>query len=125
MTEIKQIKQKCNRATYKGFIQFGLVNIGCKGYNAVATDTKTRFNSISPCCKHRITQKRFCSSCDKEVQYSELLKGYELDKKSNQYVILDKEEIDTFANARSNMTRNITLYLTSDRNSFIICSIRL
>lgn len=113
----KVVKQtQPTRATYKGFIKFGIMNIGVKGYSATATESKTAFKQISSCCNSPISMKRICKKCGKEAIYQELKKGFELQKPSKksdgEYVILEKEEIEQLYQARG----NIEIVGFTDRN---------
>ncbi len=54
------------RSIWKGSVSFGMVNVPCKMFGATDEET-TRFNTLHKDCKARITQKRTCSVCGKEV----------------------------------------------------------
>jgi len=78
-------------SVWSGLITFGLVSIPVKLYSA--TDSKSiSFNQLHSPCKSRISQQRWCPVCNRQVEYSELEKGYEVSK--GQYVIVTKEELD-------------------------------
>jgi DNA end-binding protein Ku len=68
-----------------------MVSIPVKLYSA--TESKTiSFNQLHNVCHGRINQMRFCNTCNREVDYSELDKGYEIAK--DQYVVVTKDELD-------------------------------
>ena len=94
-----QSKAKCKenypewaaRAIWKENISFGLVNIPIQVFSAEQKEDYTSFNQL--CEKgHKIRYKKWCPVEEKEVQWSEIKKGYEITK--NNHVVLDKEEID-------------------------------
>lgn len=64
------------RAINKTSLVLGSSDIAVSLYSAI--DEETRFKSISNCCNAQITQKRFCSSCNKEVSYSDVKKALEV-----------------------------------------------
>jgi DNA end-binding protein Ku len=79
------------RAILKGSISFGLVNIPIQVFSAGQKEDYTSFNQL--CEKgHKIRYKKWCPVEEREVQWSEIKKGYEVTK--NNYVVLEKEEID-------------------------------
>lgn len=79
------------RSIWKGSISFGLVNIPIQVFSAAQREDYTSFNQL--CEKgHKIRYKKWCPIEEREVQWSEIKKGYEVTK--NNYVVLEKEEID-------------------------------
>jgi DNA end-binding protein Ku len=79
------------RAIWKGSISFGLVNIPIQVFSAAQKEDYTSFSQL--CEKgHKIRYKKWCPVEEREVQWSEIKKGYEVTK--NNFVVLDKEEID-------------------------------
>jgi DNA end-binding protein Ku len=79
------------RSIWKGSISFGLVNIPIQVFSAEQREDYTSFNQL---CErgHKIRYKKWCPEEEREVQWSEIKKGYEVTK--NNYVVLEKEEID-------------------------------
>jgi DNA end-binding protein Ku len=79
------------RAIWKGSISFGLVNIPIQVFSATQKEDYTSFNQL--CDKgHKIKYKKWCPVEEREVPWSEIKKEYEITK--NDYVILEKEEIE-------------------------------
>ena len=78
------------RSLWQGNISFGLVNIPIKLYTA----TNSREYVFNQLCQngHRIRYKKWCPEEEREVPYSEIKKGYEIDK--NNYIVFDKEELN-------------------------------
>jgi DNA end-binding protein Ku len=78
------------RAIWSGAVSFGLVNVPIK--LVTATSSKDiRFNQLHETDGGRINQKRVCSVDGEEVDYSEIVKGYDLG--GGRYVIIDPEEL--------------------------------
>jgi DNA end-binding protein Ku len=76
---------------WSGAISFGLVNVPVKLYSAVNRKT-VRFHQLNGKTGTRIAQKRVDPSTGEEVQYEDLVKGYELTKE--RYVIITPEELE-------------------------------
>jgi DNA end-binding protein Ku len=79
---------------WKGFISFGLITIPIRLFAAARTE-RVSFNQIHQKCGSRIKQQTYCPVCDRLVERSELVKGYEVEK--DRYVIVDDEEIKKMA----------------------------
>src|SRR5919206_5357471 len=97
------------RATWKGFLKISLVNIPIKVFPATESSGTISFNQLHGECQTRIQQKRWCPSCNREVPYSEIVKGYEFEK--GRYVVLTDEDI---AKVRPESTRIINLVQFAD-----------
>ena len=79
------------RAMWKGAISFGLVTIPVAVYPA--TEEKTlRFNQLHAADGGRIRMKRTCSIDGEEVDYDQIVKGYEYEK--DKYVVVTDEDFD-------------------------------
>jgi DNA end-binding protein Ku len=78
------------RSIWNGTIAFGVVAVPVKLYSA--TESKTvHFHELHRRDGARIEHRRFCSKEDKEVDYDEVVKGYEVSE--GEYVVLSKEEV--------------------------------
>src|SRR3979411_3492449 len=77
---------------WKGVVSFGMVSIPIRLYNATESTSKVSFRQLCPDHKAPISYKRWCSEGDHEVQYGEILKGYEVGK--DRYVIIDDKDMD-------------------------------
>jgi DNA end-binding protein Ku len=78
------------RSMWKGGISFGLVMIPVRLY--AATEQKDiAFRQVHRADGGRIRFRRFCSVCDEEVPYEDVVKGYELS--TGEMVILDDEDL--------------------------------
>ncbi|UUZ95616.1 Ku protein [Paenibacillus sp. P25] len=87
---------------WKGAVSFGLVNVPVKMFTA------TQDNDIHLKMLHKdfgvpIHYSRTCPKCDKEVSWSEIVKGYEYEP--GQYVTFDKEELEQLASHTSREIR--------------------
>src|SRR5262245_6201717 len=83
-----------------GTISFGLVSIPVKLYTATSAGTVS-FNLLHAKCGSRIRQQTFCPVCEKVVDRSELVKGYEFAK--DQYVRVTDEELKGLEGEMSKM----------------------
>jgi DNA end-binding protein Ku len=81
-----------------GTISFGLVSIPVRLYTA-ASPAGVSFNQLHGVCGSRIKQQTFCPKCNKTVERSELVRGYEFAK--DQYVQFTPEEIKALEEAGS------------------------
>jgi DNA end-binding protein Ku len=77
-------------SVWKGMITFGLVSIPIRLYAAARTK-RTYLHQIHDKCNTRLKQPLFCPTCDRMVDRSEVIKGYEYE--TGQYVLVDADEI--------------------------------
>jgi DNA end-binding protein Ku len=80
------------RSIWSGAISFGLVNVPIKLYSAVSKKT-VRFHQLNGTTGNRIQQKRVDPETGDEVNYEDIVKGYELTR--DRYVIITPEELET------------------------------
>src|SRR5215470_16781008 len=78
-------------ATWKGSLSFGLVSIPIQLSPAARTE-RISFNQLHKECHSRLKQPLFCPTCNRMVERSEVVKGYEYEK--DQYVLFSEEELD-------------------------------
>jgi DNA end-binding protein Ku len=76
---------------WSGAISFGLVNVPVKLYSAVSRKT-VRFHQLNAKTGTRIAQKRVDPSTGDEVNYEDIVKGYELTKE--RYVVITPDELE-------------------------------
>jgi DNA end-binding protein Ku len=99
------------RAIWKGSISFGLVNIPIQVFSATQKEEYTSFNQL--CDKgHKIKYKKWCPVEEREVQWSEIKKGYEISKDT--YVVLEKEELQG-VKLKTNDTIEIKEFIESEQ----------
>ncbi|HWE57651.1 MAG TPA: Ku protein [Acidimicrobiales bacterium] len=91
------------RAIWSGSVSFGLVNVPVKMTTA-QSPKDVRFHQLHDADGARISQKRVCSADGEEVEYANIVKGYDLG--GGRYVIVDPEEL---ASIDVEMTRNIDI----------------
>jgi DNA end-binding protein Ku len=85
------------RSIWNGTVTFGLVNVPIKLYSA--TESKTvHFNEVHAKDGAKIGHRRICSKEGKQVEYDEVVKGYEVEP--DKYVVLEKDEIKAAAGDR-------------------------
>ncbi|MGI8927537.1 MAG: Ku protein [Tepidiformaceae bacterium] len=82
------------RAMWSGAISFGLVNVPIKLFTAARSED-VRFNQLHAEDMARIKMVRTCTADGEEVQFGEIVKGYEVSP--DQYVIVSQEELDALA----------------------------
>ena len=83
-----------------GTVSFGLVSIPIKLYTA-AGSANVSFNLLHAECGSRIRQQTFCPQCNKTVERSALVKGYEFSKE--QYVRVSDDELKALEGEASKM----------------------
>ncbi|HEX4748378.1 MAG TPA: Ku protein [Bryobacteraceae bacterium] len=83
---------------WKGYITFGLITIPVRLFAAARTE-RVSFNQIHQVCGSRIKQQTVCPVCERPVERSELVKGFEMEK--DRYVIVNDEDVKQIAPASS------------------------
>jgi DNA end-binding protein Ku len=85
------------RSIWNGTITFGLVNVPVKLYSAIESRT-VHFSEVHAKDGAKIEHRRICPKDEKEVDYDEVVKGYEVSP--DRYVVLEKDEIKAAAGER-------------------------
>src|SRR5919109_2027637 len=86
------------RAIWSGAISFGLVAVPVKLYPA--TEQKDiRFHQFKEGTRQRIRYKRVSEETGREVDYEDIVKGYEVEK--GKFVVVTPEELESVAPERS------------------------
>ncbi|WP_297651242.1 Ku protein [Pseudonocardia sp.] len=80
------------RAMWSGAISFGLVSVPIKLYSAT-TNHDIRFHQVHAADGGRIKYKRTCSMDGEEVDYADIVKGYETD--DGELITLDDADLDS------------------------------
>ena len=75
---------------WKGHLTFGLISIPVRMF-AAARGERISFNQLHKECHSRLKQPLFCPVCNRNVERSEIVKGYEYEK--GKYVVVEDEEI--------------------------------
>src|SRR5215470_5050177 len=79
---------------WTGYLTFGLVSIPIQLFSA-ARGEGIHFNQLHNVCHSRIKQPQYCPTCKRNVERSEIVKGYEYEK--DQYVLVEADEIKKIA----------------------------
>ena len=77
-------------ASWKGYISFGLVSVPIQ-LSPAARSESISFNQLHNVCHTRLKHPLFCPTCDRNVEWSEIEKGYEYEK--DQYVLFTPQEL--------------------------------
>lgn len=81
------------RSIWKGHIRFSLVTIPISIYSANNTKNNISFDQLHEEDNGKIKYKRVCSTCDEEIPYKKIVKGYEYE--SEKYVVLTKDDMNS------------------------------
>ena len=92
------------RSTGSATISFGLVAIPVRLYVATHSE-QLSFNQIHAPCGSRIRQQILCPRCERPVERSEILKGYQFEK--DRYVTFTDEELKA---VEAEASRNIDIH---------------
>lgn len=76
---------------WKGHLTFGLISIPLRLHSAARSE-RISFNQLHKECHARLKQPLFCPKCNRMVERTEIIKGYEHEK--DQYVLFSEEEMD-------------------------------
>jgi len=79
------------QTVWKGAISFGLLNVPVK-MGAATMRESIAFRQLHKACNTPISQKRYCSTCAKEVPYEQIVKGYEYEP--GRFVLIKEEDLD-------------------------------
>ncbi len=79
------------RAIWSGSISFGLLNVPVKLYSAVSKKSVS-FRELRESDSSRIRHKRVAEADGEEVDYNDIVKGYEI--APEQYVVITRDELD-------------------------------
>ena len=74
---------------WKGHLTFGLISMPVRMF-AAARGERISFNQLHKECHSRLKQPLFCPVCNRNVERSEIVKGYEYEK--DQDVLFSEEE---------------------------------
>lgn len=79
-------------SVWTGIVSFGLVSIPVKLFSAT-TSHDVSFNLLHVDCKGRINLQNYCPQCERVVERSELIKGYQYEK--DLYAIVTEEDLQS------------------------------
>lgn len=96
---------------WKGAISFGLVHVPVKMYTATE-DKNISMRYVHKSCGTPLAYVRKCPTCDTEVQWEEIAKGYEYEK--GKFVLFDKEELEAVSGNAEREIRILDFVQLSD-----------
>ncbi len=99
------------RAIATGQIAFGLVSIPVKLFSAAESSERIAFNMLHKDCGSRIQQQLFCPTDERNIDRTEVVKGYEFSK--GQYVLFSEEELKALEE-KTTQQIDITEFIKSD-----------
>ena len=79
------------RAIWNGMISFGLVNIPVRLFTAVK-ERPFQFHFLHQKDQGRIRNQRVCEECNTEIEYKDLVRGYEYQK--GRYAVLSSKDLN-------------------------------
>ena len=80
------------RSIWSGSLSFGMVNIPVKLFSSVERSAEPGFKLLHAEDQSPVEYRRFCKKQDKEVPWSEIVKGLEVEPES--YFLFTKEELE-------------------------------
>lgn len=79
------------KTIWKGAINFGLINVPVK-LSAATQKEDVAFRLLHKKCKQPLNQKRWCARCNKEVEFTETVKGFEYEK--GKFAVIDEKDLE-------------------------------
>ena len=98
-------------SVWKGSMAFGLLSIPIRLY-AAARSQRTYLHQLHDKCHTRLKQPLFCPTCNRIVDRSEVIKGYEYEE--GRYVLVDKEDIKKIT-PKSSRTMDILAFVKQEQ----------
>ncbi len=98
-------------SVWKGTLSFGLLAIPVKLYTA-ARSQRMNLHQLHKVCHTRLKQPLFCPQCNRQVERSEVVRGYEYEK--GQYVIVNEEDIKKIT-PRSSTVMEIVAFVKQEQ----------
>ncbi|NQD66000.1 Ku protein [Bacillus haikouensis] len=96
---------------WKGSISFGLVNIPIKLHSATE-DRDIKLRSLHKECHTPIKYEKVCPVCEKEIDHSDIVKGYEVTK--GKFVVLEEDELNQIKETNAEKTVEILDFIKID-----------
>lgn len=85
-------------SVWKGYLTFGLISVPVNLFSAARSEG-IHFNQLHKECHTRLKQQLYCPTCQRTVERSDIIKGYEYEK--GQFALVDDEELKKGAPASS------------------------
>ncbi len=99
------------RSIWKGHIRFSLVTIPIQIFSAINKGNDISFKQLHNEDKGGIKYMKVCKSCEKEVPYGDIVKGYEYEP--DNYVVMEKSDFDAIK-LKSNKAIDIEAFVDLD-----------
>ena len=100
------------RAMWTGAVSFGLVSVPVKLYSATENHD-VRFHQVHGADGGRIRYKRTCEVCGQEVEYADIVKGFETD--DGELITLDEADLESLPAASGNREIDVVEFVPSDQ----------
>jgi DNA end-binding protein Ku len=98
-------------SVWKGTLTFGLLAIPVKLYTA-ARSQRMNLHQLHKVCHTRLKQPLYCPHCNRQVDRSEVVRGYEYEK--GQYVVINEDEIKKIT-PRSSTVMEIVAFVKQEQ----------
>ena len=98
-------------ATWKGSLTFGLLAVPIRLYTAARSE-RLNLHQLHKECRTRLKQPLFCPHCNRQVERSEVVKGYEYEP--GKYVVVSDEEIKKIT-PKSSKTMEILAFVKQEQ----------
>jgi DNA end-binding protein Ku len=98
-------------AVWKGTLSFGLLAIPVKLY-AAARSQRMILHQLHKVCHTRLKQPLYCPQCNRQVDRSEVVRGYEYEK--GKYVVINEDEIKKIT-PRSSTVMEIAAFVKQEQ----------
>jgi len=100
------------RAMWSGAVSFGLVSVPVKLYSATENHD-VRFHQVHGADGGRIRYKRVCEVCGNEVDYADIVKGFETE--DGELITLDEADLESLPAASGNREIDVLEFVPSDQ----------
>jgi DNA end-binding protein Ku len=98
-------------SVWKGTLSFGLLAIPVKLYTA-ARSQRMNLHQLHKVCHTRLKQPLYCPQCNRQVDRSEVVRGYEYEK--GRYVVINEDEIKKIT-PRSSTVMEIVAFVKQEQ----------
>jgi len=96
---------------WKGHLNFSLICVPVR-MSAAARGERISINQLHQVCHSRLKQQLFCQVCNRNVERSKKIKGYEHEK--DQYVLFSEEELDKIEPPSANVMEILEFVKTEE-----------
>ncbi|HEY1970483.1 MAG TPA: Ku protein [Pseudonocardia sp.] len=100
------------RAMWTGAVSFGLVSVPVKLY-AATENHDIKFHQVHAADGGRIRYKRVCTVCGEEVDYADIVKGYETE--DGELITLDESDLESLPTAGGNREIDVVEFVPADQ----------